>query len=264
MKPQYAPLSAFERATLISLKRDVAQHAKLSKEHAEKAGLALIEIRDKNLHRESGLGFIQYAKQELLLEKSHVYRLVEYVEVKKSPIGGQISNERQSRAIADVPEEKRAEVLDAVEQNGPVTARAIKETAAKIIDVPEAPEPVVRKDDTGFPIPERFVPLFDRAEEVEKVLRVVASIRGTLTKAQDDCDWLWHPVKISGTMTDLDKLYAILKSAVPYAVCPYCSGQTADACLTCKGRGVISKFAWDSYVPSELKEIRRKVAEQTK
>ena len=229
-----------------------------------KVGNAIAEIQERKLYLRDYKSFEEYCQNRWGWSRDRGYLLISAAKTvnqlppKCRPVVG---NERQAREISKIPKEHQEEVLESAKMNGAITAKSIRETASKIIDVPFRPddeEPPVRRDMTGYPIPDHKVSLFERSEEVEKVLRLIASVRGALQTAQDNEDRLWQPVIVSAMMTKLDAIYADLKTAVPYAVCPYCSGMTAEHCLTCKGRGVISKFIWDTVVPSDLKAIRAK------
>jgi hypothetical protein len=57
-------------------------------------------------------------------------------------------------------------------------------------------------------------------------------------------------------LTSLDKAYAAIGLAMPYAVCPTCQGQNADRCTVCQERGMVSEFFYKNCVPSDVRKIR--------
>ncbi len=65
--------------------------------------------------------------------RAHAYRMIEGAEVKASletrPIGLTLTNEGQARALKDVPEAEREEVLKAAAETGAVTGKSITEAA---------------------------------------------------------------------------------------------------------------------------------------
>lgn len=126
-------------------------------------GNALREIRDSKLYREKWTTFEGYVEDRYDMKRAHAYRLIEAVETKDrvekmSPIGRQITNERQLRELANVPESAIQTVLDKVveksqETGEPITARSIKAAAESVVSQsesePEEPEPEPTKDDLG-------------------------------------------------------------------------------------------------------------------
>lgn len=102
------------------------------------AGLAVRTIRDERLYRESHETFEDYCRDVWGWERAHAYRMISAANTREevkavSPMGDIITNERQAREVAaiirtDGPE-RAAEVLQEVADAGPVTAKAIRETA---------------------------------------------------------------------------------------------------------------------------------------
>lgn len=166
-------------------------------------------------------------------------------------------NEHQARSLKDVPSEHRADVLEESNRTG----ESIEEVAPRVV---QYKEPEVRRDKTNYPIPDHRLELFDREHEAKALLTHISDVRSTLRRAKETRDKLFSPIDIDGALTDLDRIFTELKLAVPYAVCPWCQGQTSDQCKACKKRGVISEFAWKTQVPEELRTIRIKAAEKLK
>ncbi len=68
-----------------------------------------------------------------MASRARAYQMIESVEVRQSvelsPMGLKITNERQARALKDVPESEREEVLKRAAETGTVTAKSITEAA---------------------------------------------------------------------------------------------------------------------------------------
>jgi len=115
-------------------------------------GMALAEIRDLRLYRLTFKTFEGYCREKWGWGRQRAYELIAASEaarllpeaVNQNVIHG-LQNERQARVIARIPKAVRAEVLEAVIEAGPVTARAIHEAAEKAgrAEVVEAAGPLM-------------------------------------------------------------------------------------------------------------------------
>jgi protein gp37 len=100
-------------------------------------GIALMEIRDSRLYRETHGTFEEYANSVLSLTRPHAYRLMDSAQVIRdlSPIGDSVrlpSNEAQARELARIktPETRMVawrKVLDTAGDK-PLTAKLVRET----------------------------------------------------------------------------------------------------------------------------------------
>lgn len=258
------PLSDGERLEFEQCRETIRANIKTCFE----VGKALARIRDGELYREHWNNFDAFCKAEFSIGKSHAYRLIDAAGVKasvqSSPIGDTVQNEAQARALKDVPEEKRAEVMEAAAKatDGNVTAAAIKTAAAKIAP-PEPPKPIIELDATGFAIPEKLVEFWERRGEVQKLLTAVSLLRSTLRRAQEEDDPLYRPVchqsreqTWTALLTALDRAYANIGLAMPYAVCPVCQGRLMSTCTTCQQRGFVSEFFYKHQYDSDSRRVR--------
>jgi ParB-like chromosome segregation protein Spo0J len=116
----------------------------------------------------------------------------------------------------------------------------------------------IRRDATGYPIPEELWERWERKAEVLGLLQHVSGARAVVRAAVQSEDILYAPTNINGVLADLNNAYTLLQLSVPYAVCTTCQGRAVETCRFCKGRGFISKHHYEHCVPAELKEIRRK------
>ena len=119
------------------------------------------------------------------------------------------------------------------------------------------------KDSTGYPITEKSSVYWDRRSEVESLLAGLSAICRQINVARGseesgrEADLLFAECNFNALEADFDRITTNLQLALPYAVCPSCQGQTVDKCRMCSGRGIISKFKFDTQVPAELKKIRK-------
>lgn len=119
---------------------------------------------------------------------------------------------------------------------------------------PAAPPALL--DGTGMEVPPEILELWNSAfARAQRLLNFASEIRAEIRRAQDDRDPIFRECDHTDILAKLDQVYADLKRAKPYAVCPDCNGYAAKGCSLCKGRGFLSEFAWKTFVPNEKKEI---------
>lgn len=242
--------------------RTKTEQSILSKAHS--IGAELIILRDNRLYRSTHDTFEAYCEETFGYTRRLVDYQIKFSQIKLGPGGDSVDNERQARALAAVPEEKREEVVESVKASGkPITAAAISEAAKAVAPKTrtnssqrQKEEKPTFRDKTGYAVPEQWVPLFEREPEVAELRRKISEVRSSLRKSSENGDILWAPVSISIVLSELDAVYASLEDAIPYAVCAFCQGVTFKQCRVCKGRGVISRRIYKDTVPDELKAIR--------
>ena len=111
-------------------------------------------------------------------------------------------------------------------------------------------------DETGHPIPDHLIPLWERRSEVEVLLAHISAVRTQIDAAQRETDPLFAELNASSAMANLNATYDMIKGTKPHAVCPWCHGNLSDQCRACKGRGMIGSFSWGR-APKELKKGRK-------
>jgi DNA repair photolyase len=141
------PLSGIERRKLKQLEKTVADDMG----RFIRVGVALAEIRDQRLYRETHPTFEAYCRDKFDMMRAHAYRLISQASVVKelSPIGDipKPQNEAQARELAKAPKEKRVEVMKLVASkvgDSPLTAKAIQVAVnalngANVADRPRKP-----------------------------------------------------------------------------------------------------------------------------
>jgi hypothetical protein len=237
-------------------------------------GMALAEIKRRTFYREEYASFEDFCQGEYGIERSYAHRLIEAVKVKQSvaasPAASQVTNEAQARALGAVPEEERAGVLEATAETGPVTAQRITETAAQVAAAKEEepkqePKPETKAepppkrqgpvDKTGYEIPDIILADWKHAEAQRQILHRISELKTEVEQALLSDDFVWAEVS-NTVLADLSNSYSGISLVLPHAVCPTCQGLTREQCTLCAHRGFISKFAWDMYVPREIRELR--------
>jgi hypothetical protein len=111
------------------------------------------------------------------------------------------------------------------------------------------------KDETGYVVPDKSRPIWDRRHEVEPFLDDINSLRASIVSASESKDPLFSETNFKSVIADLANVHAQLLLARPYAVCPVCSGKLPETCKMCLGRGVVSKWRYDTS-PIELRKMR--------
>jgi hypothetical protein len=261
---------------MVTLLRDGHRLTELEKVIAKgkktfvEVGLALAEIRDLRLYRREYGGFEEYCRKKWGWQKAyanHVIRAADVVKSLPAETATMVANERAARELGKAEPGERAGVVQAIVDEGKaVTSAAIKRhlppppmqrgSAQGTARPTPPPPPSQVLDATGWPIPTQLIPLWQRAEEVQEMLTALSRAKGALRAAQENKDKLFAEVLFSSALSHLDQVWADIKRAKPFAVCPTCQGQLPDQCTLCKGRGLISEFLWNTCVTREDKEFR--------
>lgn len=118
---------------------------------------------------------------------------------------------------------------------------------------PPPPKPPRILDEIGNDVPERCQELWTRRQEAQDILTAVSRLRSAIQKAREDRDPLWAEVRLDSAEAEASTLYNTLAQLKPYAVCAYCGGMTAE-CRACKGRGLVSRHAFNAYTTKEARE----------
>lgn len=227
-----------------------------------KVGAALLEIRDQRLYRDHYETFEAFCETEYGFQRAHAYRLIAFAEVKASvqmsPIGDKLKNEGQARALAPVPAAQRVDVLTRTAERGPVTAKAIGQVAGETgaTKPDKSPEHL---DKTGCPIPEDILEDWQRAEAFRSVLNDLQEVKLYVEKALEESDLIFREIN-QGAVVDLKNAWSYLRQVLPHAVCPTCQGRTREKCTVCKGRGFVSQFAYEHWIPKETRNIRERAS----
>lgn len=159
-----------------------------------------------------------------------------------------VRSERAARALSEAPKEVHATVIEIVASTGPVTAKNVK------AEVDKLKEEYKILDSNGREVPKPALPYWNRRDEPQEIARTISSARSAVRKLQDTSDKLYCEVNMNEVLASLSKAYTEFKQAIPAAVCGMCQGKVPKGCTFCKGRGVTSKFRFDTCLPEELKK----------
>lgn len=244
----------------LSLRERTEHLTRVTRLHAWKddtlqAGIDLAYIRDNKTYRDDFDTFEEFVESEFGFHQSKAYRLIEFSEIKTSPIGEEIKNEGQARELGKVNPGHREEVLKEASKGG-LTARKIKDASKAIV----AEVVMLDKTEAKYPIPKEIMSDWKKAEDVGKdLLRKASELKVTLESARETGDLIFREVSQTSA-THAINLYTCLKSIVPHSVCTSCQGRNSSKCTTCKGRGFFSKDFYDVAIPREIKELRIRAA----
>lgn len=242
--------------TLAQLKQIVTRNLSATIE----AGLALKEIRDRDLWKEEATSFQAFCIENWGVSRSRAYQLIDSaIVVQELPESAStaVDTERAARELKKVPKEAREAIVEKAKgEDGKVTGPAV----AKAVTEHQAASIPKLFDRTGFEIPQPSpaCSTWLRMDEAQSMLTALSRIKGVIERAKDQKDLLYSEINTSTLVADLTSSYQQLKVALPYAVCPSCQGRVLSPCTTCNGRGMVSEFYWKHKVPDKTKEIREK------
>lgn len=257
-------------------------------------GKALIEIRDDGYWQDTHTSFKDYCAATFDISESYAHRLMDGINTINTlpeKLQSRISNEAQTRALSNVPEEDRASVVKAASKNGHVTAKSIEEAASEIEEkrntqnLPIGKLPVSVKsgsktaskdlkeyrnggfDEIGIPVPDEALPFWVRYDEVKGLMDMISHVKCKVEGAKLKNDFLYGGVS-NNVVVDMKAAYGQLKDgALPYAVCTQCQGSPSmqqTGCSFCRNTGLISEWRWNTQAISEVKEMRIKIAAELK
>jgi len=260
-------------------------------------GNALIELRDDEHWKDTHTTFKEFCEDTFKIQESYVYKLIKGAQtVNQLPprLQLKITNEAQTRALAQIPESDRAKVIRAAEKNGGITAENIAAQHEKFqqnghaqnCPIGQSSDPVksgsgsvsnskngntqqppkleLILDNVGTPVTKEAMPYWDRRDEVQNLLAYLSKIKCAISNAKEKDDPLYARVT-NGILMDLEPVREHLKEAMPYAICTTCAGNPSTqptGCYFCTNRGVISQHQWNAMVPKEIKALRLKQNEE--
>lgn len=184
-------------------------------------GNSLRVIKDKELFLEAGYDtFVKYCQIEHSIGKSQAYRLVKAAEI---AVDHDVNNENVARALADVPKESRAEVLEIAmdRMGGKPTATMIDDVAIEVVEQePSTVEQIIEDCAVEF----RLV-----LDECICIGRMIKSL------AEDNAG---KHIPLQRVQSQLKQVYHDLQWSAPTHVCYACNGRGCDLC---KGTGFITQ-----------------------
>lgn len=200
-------------------------------------GAALAEIRKDRLYRAEYATFEEYCQRRWDFTAARGRQLMSAVEALASlpEDAPKPSNAAQAEALADVPEDDRANVWDrarraADDEDRPVTARDIREAAEE----PRAPEEPKTKGDREI---ERVEGLFRTALDS---IKGACDAAESLTKSSAQA---WLLTSGSALLKHLRDARDHVRTARPAGVCPACGG---EGCRKCFDTGWVNRTRMDA------------------
>lgn len=164
-----------------------------------------------------------------------------------------------------------AAVRAEMEKKGAVKPEPVRKTkdgrkvaATRAVGKSQLPpvKPGETKDAVGTVIPAFAMQYWLRAGEAKELVQQIAALAKFLRTAQKENDLMYVECNISGTLADLERVWTSMNTAVPYAVCSTCQGhpktQPKGECRLCKGRGLLSKFKYETCTPAEIRRMKEK------
>lgn len=120
---------------------------------------------------------------------------------------------------------------------------------------PPPPKPAneERFDAVGQSIPDHLWAAWDRGEEMAEMAATVTRLANVVKRYHDEDDKILLDGNGQAIVAALRTAKQAIEAEIPYAVCPYCNGLTADSCRFCRGRGIVGEYQW-KMVPVELRK----------
>lgn len=259
-------------------------------------GTALREIKERKFYEAEGCKtFAEFCEKEKWTLRYCNQLICDAKTISSLPKEMQelIESEQAARALGRIPEFFRSAIVEKASEGGKkqVTEEAINRAAGKLgppprnksLPPPRAVQAVDDKpeylpsdpdypiDATGIKIPKESVDLWMKSEQfdtksgdyahgtVNNMLQKLKGIRGRIQAQFNSKDLLfqeWDKLDCDQVVNAIQQAELALWRTVPYAVCHTCQGKSPEGCRTCKGRGFVSQYFWEHFVPEEVKSLR--------
>ncbi len=129
---------------------------------------------------------------------------------------------------------------------------------------PKSTQKEVLRDETGWPIPDELMPIWERRAEITDPMGMLKKLENLLKAKLAEIDPLYAPINVSATSMDLQRVHMGIRAGRLYAVCPICNGKLKEECNLCKSRGFINKTMWETGIPIEIKQVRQNIIDGKK
>lgn len=232
------------------------------KETFIEVGSALVEIRERRLYLRDYSTFDVYCHEKWGFSRQRAHQLINAaVAIQGLPkeMSTTVDTERVAREVSRVDPSMRPKVLTEARRNGPVTAKSVREAAAKVVK-PAEPERTIVRDEKGCVIPDECHEFWSRRQEIQDLITQVSRLRSSLRKLKEDDDPLYRDME-NMIFAHLDGVYHGISKIKPHAVCLHCQGHpniNKTPCPACRGRGIVPKFVYEFANDSKLRQIREK------
>ena len=153
------------------------------------------------------------------------------------------------------PPKREVDEPEKVENKGKLEDSSLSkiETLAKSkVDKSERPK---LRCETGCVIPTDLEELWNRRDEVKKLMAAISEVKCHVEAALKERDPLYREIS-NGYIAELTQARFGLTMALPYALC-ICNGKLRDKCMVCHGRGFVSQMRYRTF-EEPLRKIREK------
>lgn len=165
----------------------------------------------------------------------------------------------RAAAKSDLENSKSPDVMQASEQ---IKAAL---SPVPVVTAPHEPNGHHVLDEEGYPLSRLAVRYWERRDEIQKILSAISLLKGQLMKWGESRDPMYYGISFNRALDGISDVYHNVANAKPYALCTECEGhpevKAGHHCAMCGGKGLISKFAWETLVPQEKKDLRTKMVE---
>ena len=236
-------------------------------------GSALSEIKLNGYYKAKGFDEWDDYCESIGYSKRYANQLVadsKVIDSLPEPLRKLVQSEQAARALAKLPPLLRAPVAEKASAGGKktITSTAVKKNSPPPrkptaplpkASMPKKPSPKnTILDETGIEVPQELLAFWNRRLEAQENVTYAKAIRSRIIRVSNGKDPLYAEMNFQSVFSSLNQVVEDLKTAIPWAVCPSCSGITKDGCIECKGRGFVSEFHWNTCVPEEKKALRKK------
>jgi hypothetical protein len=110
-------------------------------------------------------------------------------------------------------------------------------------------------DPFGHRITPEALPYWDRREEVTELVKLARQLAKQIKKLNKD-DPLWKSItSLQALEAKANAIAHDFEHSIPYCLCPTCMGKNPENCRFCQGRGLLTKFQYDTGYPKEAKAM---------
>lgn len=206
-------------------------------------------IRDTKLYKLRGMTWTQYCEQQI----HRTRRAVNIAIAKMSEPPKRLLEDPET--VIENSDSDPESVKNDDDKTDTVDVKHVVQQNESQSDPLPAPQEVKRLDSVGRKIPDAISGYWDRKGEVNVILTGISRLKCMVESAKQGDDPLWRDVTCQDVVNPLVRAYDEVKMALPYAVCPYCQGLVFETCQHCRGKGWMNRFAWNTFAPSELKQL---------
>jgi hypothetical protein len=194
--------------------------------------------------------------------KMPVKEIAEWVGVTRRHVEKIIAEKKEAEQKKDAGKNeanvKMGKNFDANSSQDNVDSKPENEENEVNINLDKSP---VLLDSVGEIVPEKFIPIFARINEIKTYIHQLNQMLKTIKDARANNDLLWSHCKINPLEVEVKNVTRNLRFSLPYTVCCYCRGDGKN-CRACGELGWVNE---QSYLctAAELKKQKQIDEEKT-